>query len=71
VGALEDAALARSGQIVSHLGFGELRHAAFDGTVRSVHAWSEGERSALIVMATGGSTSLVAARCTKAFQVIR
>lgn len=69
VGALEDLAMVRSGQILSRLGFGELRHAAFDGAVRCVHAWSEGDRSALVVMSTGGSTSLLAARCTKAFQV--
>ena len=69
VGALEDLVLVRSGQILSRLGFGELRHAAFDGTLRSVHAWNEGDRSALIVMASGGSSSLLAARCTKAFQV--
>ena len=69
VGALEDMALVRSGQILSRLGLGELRHAAFDGDIRTVHAWSEGERSALIVMSTGGTTSLLAARCTKAFQV--
>jgi hypothetical protein len=69
VGALEDLALVRSGQILSRLGFGELRHAAFDGEVRVVHAWSENDRSALIVMSSGGSASLLAARCTKAFQV--
>jgi hypothetical protein len=70
IGALEDAAVVRSGQILSRLGFGELRHAAFDGALRTVHCWSEGDRSAMIVMSSGGSTSLLAARCTKAFQVL-
>jgi hypothetical protein len=69
VGALENVALTRSGQILAYLGFGELRHAAFDGVVRTVHSWNDGDHSALIVMSSGGSTSLLAARCTKAFQV--
>jgi len=68
-GALEDVAIVRSGQILSRLGFGDLRHAAFDGAIRTVHAWSEGDRSALVVMSTGGTTPLLAARSTKAFQV--
>ncbi len=68
IGALENAALARAGQVLERLGFGELRHAAFEGSVRSVHAWNHGDRSALIVIAAGGSASLLAARCTKAFQ---
>lgn len=67
-GALEDIVLARTGQILSKMGLGELRHAAFDGAQRTVHAWNNGPRSALAVMATGASTSLLAARCTKAFQ---
>lgn len=69
-GALEDMAIVRSAQILSRLGFGDLRHAAFDGDIRTVHVWSEGDRSALVVMSTGGTTSLLAARSTKAFQVL-
>lgn len=68
-GALEDLVLARSEQILSSFGFGAVRHAAFDGALRSVHAWSDGDRRALVVVSTGESTSLLAARCTKAFQV--
>jgi len=68
ISAIEDAALVRSAQILSRLGFGALRHCSIDGSERCLHAWSAKDRSALIVMATGESTSLLAARCTKAFQ---
>ena len=68
VGALEDVAFSRSGQVLDRLGFGELRHASFEGSARGVHAWNHGDRSALVVIAAGGSASLLAARCTKAFQ---
>ena len=67
-GALEDVVLAKTGHILSKMGLGELRHAAFDGALRTVHSWNNGPRSAIAVMATGTSTSLLAARCTKAFQ---
>jgi hypothetical protein len=68
ISAIEDMALIRSSQILVRLGFGQLRHCALDGSDRCVHAWSAAQRNALIVMATGDSTSLLAARCTKAFQ---
>jgi len=68
IGALEDIAFSRAGRVLGGLGFGELRHAAFEGTARGVHAWHHGDRSALIVIDAGGSASLLAARCTKAFQ---
>ena len=68
IGALEDIALSRTGKVLEGLGYGGLRHAAFEGSARSVHAWNNLDRSALIVMAAGGSESLLAARCTKAFQ---
>jgi hypothetical protein len=67
-GAAEEAALARSHDLLVRLGLGELRHAAFEGGSRTVHAWRDAERSALAVMSTGASTSLLAARCTKCFQ---
>lgn len=66
--AVEAEAMTRAGDLLARLGFGELRHAAFEGTLRAVHAWKHGPRSALAVLATGGSTSLLAARCTKSFQ---
>jgi hypothetical protein len=68
IGALEDIVFSRSGKVLEGLGLGELRHAAFEGSARSVHAWNNGDRSALIVIAAGGSASLLAARGTKAFQ---
>ena len=67
-GAAEDAAAKGASEILAKFGFGALRHAAFEGTRRSIHTWSDGTRTALAVFATGSSTSLLAARCTKAFQ---
>lgn len=68
VGAMEDAAFARSQRILANLGFGDFRHASFEGTKRVVHAWREGSRSALAVFENDGSASLLAARCSKVFQ---
>lgn len=70
MGALEDATLVRSGKILEGLGFGSLRHASFEGSARCVHAWQSGEHSVLAVFQSGGSASLLAARCTKAFQEV-
>lgn len=68
IGAMEEAAFARSQRILGNLGFGDLRHASFEGDRRVVHAWREGERSALAVFENDGSASLLAARCSKVFQ---
>lgn len=68
IGAMEEAAFSRSQRILANLGFGDLRHASFEGARRIVHAWRDGERSALAVFENDGSASLLAARCTKVFQ---
>ncbi|HNY31195.1 MAG TPA: hypothetical protein PKO15_09945 [Fibrobacteria bacterium] len=68
VGAMEEAAFARSQRILANLGFGDLRHVSFEGDKRVVHAWRDGDRSALAVFDNDGSASLLAARCSKVFQ---
>lgn len=68
VGAMEEATFARTQRILANLGFGDLRHASFEGDRRVVHAWKNEERTALAVFENDGSASLLAARCTKVFQ---
>jgi len=68
VGVLDDQAFGLTSRILDRLGFGTMRHCAFEGAERTIHVWQRDALKVSTVVATGPSTSLVAARCTRAFE---
>jgi len=68
VGVLEDLAFGLTNRILDRLSFGAMRHCAFEATARTIHVWQRDGLKASTVVASGPSTSLVAARCTRAFE---
>lgn len=67
-GVLEDLAFELASRILDRLSFGSLQHASFEGATRSIHTWQKIDRKASAVFQTGPSASLLAARCTRAFE---
>jgi len=68
VGVLDELAFGLTTRILDRLAFGPMRHCAFEGASRSIHVWQRDALKASTVVASGPSTSLVAARCTRAFE---
>lgn len=67
-GVLEDLAFELASRILDRLSFGSLQHASFEGSARSIHTWQKIDRKASAIFQTGPSASLLAARCTRAFE---
>lgn len=67
-GVLEDLAFELAGRILDRLSFGSLQHASFEGSTRTIHTWQKVDRKASAIFQTGPSASLLAARCTRAFE---
>lgn len=67
-GVMEDLAFELASRILERLSFGGLQHASFEGADRSIHTWRKTDRQASAIFQTGPSASLLAARCTRAFE---
>lgn len=67
-GVLEELAFELSSRILDRLSFGSLKHTAFEGSERTIHAWQRPDTRAAAVFQTGSSSTLLAARCTRAFE---
>lgn len=67
-GALEDQTFGMTSRILDRLGFGALRHCSFDGQDRIIHSWQRPDLQVAAVFQAGPSSSLLAARCTRAFE---
>jgi hypothetical protein len=68
VGVLEDTTFGLAGRILERLSFGPLKHGSFEGANKVIHSWKRDDLRVSAVIQSGSSASLLAARCTRAFE---
>lgn len=68
VGVLEEMAFGVAGRILERLSFGNLKHGSFEGANKVIHSWKRDDLRVCAVIQSGSSASLLAARCTRAFE---
>jgi hypothetical protein len=68
VGVLDEMAFGLAERILNRLSFGNLKHSSFEGANKVIHSWKRDDLRACAVIQSGSSASLLAARCTRAFE---
>lgn len=68
VGVLDEMVFGLAGGILDRLSFGNLKHSSFEGANKVIHSWKRDDLRVCAVIQSGSSASLLAARCTRAFE---
>lgn len=68
VGVLDEMVFGVAAGILDRLSFGNLKHSSFEGANKVIHSWKRDQLRVSAVIRSGSSASLVAARCTRAFE---
>ena len=68
VGVLDEIVFGVVERIVERLSFGNLKHSSFEGANKVIHSWKRDDLRVSAVIQSGSSASLLAARCTRAFE---
>ncbi len=67
-GVLDELAFGLANRIMERLSFGPLKHGAFEGADKVIHSWKRDGLKVAAVIQAGSSASLLAARCSRAFE---
>lgn len=68
VGVLDEMVFGLTAGILERLSFGNLKHSSFEGADKVIHSWKRDDLRVCAVIQSGSSASLLAARCTRAFE---